>query len=139
MSFTKILVHAVWGTKKRYPFMTKEIRPIILDHIKTNASSKGIYIDRINGFTDHLHCLMEMHQEYSIGKTIQLLKGESSYWINKERLTAKKFEWGVEYYAVSVDSSSLYQVRMYIQGQELHHQKVSFQKEYEEMIKGFDF
>jgi hypothetical protein len=43
MSFTKIMVHAVWGTKKRYPYITKEIRPIILDHIKTNASSKGIY------------------------------------------------------------------------------------------------
>jgi REP element-mobilizing transposase RayT len=139
MSFTKIMVHAVWGTKRRYPFMSKEIRPLIIDHINTNAVSKGIYIDSINGFTDHLHCLMDMHQEYSIGKSIQLLKGESAHWINKEKLTSSKFEWSDEYYAVSVDAQNIIQTRMYILGQEAHHQKVSFQQEYNELMKGFGY
>lgn len=139
MSFTKIMVHAVWGTKRRYPFITKEIRPIIIEHIKTNAISKGIYIDTINGYTDHLHCLIDLHQEYSIGKSIQLLKGESAYWINKERITKLKFEWSEEYYAVSIDAQNLNHTRMYIQGQEVHHRKVSFQQEYEDLMKGFGF
>ncbi len=139
MSFTKIMVHAVWGTKRRYPFITKDIRPIIINHIKNNAESKGIYIDTINGYNDHLHCLMDLNQEYSIGKSIQLLKGESAYWINKERLTNTKFEWSDEYYAVSVDAENITHTRMYIQGQEVHHQNISFQQEYDELMKGFGF
>jgi putative transposase len=139
MSFTKIMVHAVWGTKNRYPFITKDIRPIIIDHIKENAASKGIYIDSINGYTDHLHCLMDLNQEYSIGKSIQLLKGESAYWINKERLINRKFEWADEYYAVSIDAKNLTQIRMYILGQEVHHQKVSFKQEYEELMMDLGF
>jgi hypothetical protein len=82
---------------------------------------------------------MDMHQEYSIGKTLQLLKGESAYWINKEKLTRSKFEWADEYYAVSVDAKNITNTRMYILGQDVHHQKVSFQEEYDELIKGFGF
>jgi REP element-mobilizing transposase RayT len=133
------MVHTVWGTKKRYPFITKEIRPLLIDHIKSNAIAKGIYIDTINGYTDHLHCLMDLNPENSIGKSMQLLKGESAYWINKEKLTIPKFEWSDEYYAVSVDAQNITHTRMYIQGQEVHHQKVSFKEEYDELIKGFGF
>jgi hypothetical protein len=60
---------------------------------------------------------------------MQLLKGESAYWINKEKLTKSKFEWSDEYYAVSVDANNITHTRMYILGQEVHHQKVSFQEE----------
>jgi len=139
MSFTKIMVHTVWGTKNRTPFITKHIKPILLDHIKANAISKGIYIDQINGYLDHIHCLVDLNQEYSIGKTIQLLKGESAFWINQQRLIPTKFEWSAEYYAVSVDANNFNQVRMYIEGQEVHHCKVTFQQEYKELMKGFGF
>ncbi len=138
MSFIKIMVHTVWGTKERLPFLNNEIRPTIINHIKTNANSKGIFIDRINGHSDHLHCLLGLHSELSISKTLQLMKGESAYWINDQKLTKSKFEWANEYFAVSVNANRLEQVRWYIEGQELHHKKITFQEEYEEFIKEYE-
>lgn len=51
------MIHAVWGTKNRQPLLTKEIRLKVIEHIQENAKTKGIYIDRLNGYADHLHCL----------------------------------------------------------------------------------
>ena len=107
MSFVKIMVHAVWGTKSRQPHLQKEILFSIIEHIKVNAKLKEIYIDRINGYTDHLHCLMALNADMSISKAMNLIKGESAFWINKQKLVVPKFEWADEYFAVSVSESML--------------------------------
>jgi REP element-mobilizing transposase RayT len=65
---------------------------------------------------------------------MQLVKGESSFWINKHQLTEEKFEWQDEYYGVSVSESILPKVRKYIENQEQHHRKKSFEEEYEDFI-----
>ena len=70
---------------------------------------------------------------------MQLIKGESSYWINKHELTSRKFEWQDEYFAVSVSESKLDLVRNYIKNQEEHHRKKTFQEEYQELIQHFNF
>ncbi len=44
MAYVKIMVHAVWGTKNREPILTKELRETVIEHIKQNAKTKGIYI-----------------------------------------------------------------------------------------------
>lgn len=72
-------------------------------------------------------------------KIMQLIKGESSFWINKNQLTKEKFEWQDEYFAVSVSESQLYRVRNYIKNQEQHHRKKTFQEEYDEFIAKYGF
>jgi len=61
---------------------------------------------------------------------MQLIKGESSYWINKNQLSAGKFEWADEYFAVSISDSQVNRVRKYIKNQETHHQHESWEEEY---------
>lgn len=91
MSFIKINVHCVWSTKDRFPFLSnRNIQQLVWDHIRQNARSKGIYIDTINGHVDHCHCLISLGGDQSIQKVIQLIKGESSNWINKNGLIKKK-------------------------------------------------
>src|SRR5690242_18583072 len=107
MAFVRIWIHAVWGTKNRYPYLTKEIKNKVINHIRENAKQKEIYVDTINGHTEHLHCLMGLNAELSIAKTMQLIKGESAFWINRQKLTGSKFEWADEYYAVSVSESAV--------------------------------
>ena len=68
-----------------------------------------------------------------------MIKGESSRWINKERLTSTKFEWQDEYFAVSVSESMIDKVRDYIEKQEEHHEKKSFIEEYNNFIKKYNF
>lgn len=139
MSFVRVWIHTVWGTKNRYPFLTKEIKPQVIKHIKENAKSKDIFIDRINGHNEHLHCLMGLNADTSISKTMQLIKGESAFWINKQKISRSKFEWADEYFAVSVSESMLEKVRAYIDDQEAHHNKITFTQEYEEFIRKYNF
>lgn len=75
----------------------------------------------------------------SISKAMQLIKGESAFWINKNKITDLKFEWADEYYAASVSESMLYKVRNYIKNQELHHMKKSYSEEVEVLIKKYGF
>ncbi len=135
MAHTKVWIHAVWGTKNRYPFLTKDLRSKVISHILQNAKAKEVYIKNMNGHSDHLHCLFALNADSSISKTLQLLKGESAFWINKEKLTITKFEWANEYYASSVSESQLQYVMNYIDDQEEHHKKTTFQQEYENFIQ----
>ncbi|AHF14986.1 transposase [Niabella soli DSM 19437] len=140
MPFVKVYLHFVWSTKNRYPFLnSKDLRIKVWDHIRENAKSKGIFIDTINGHTDHCHCLVSLGADQTIQKTMQLIKGESSFWINKSELTPEKFEWQDEYFVVSVSESIVDKVRAYIKNQEDHHKKKTFQNEYEDFIDKYGF
>jgi REP element-mobilizing transposase RayT len=70
---------------------------------------------------------------------MNLLKGESSHWINKNKITNLKFEWQDEYFAVSVSQSHFSTVKEYILNQEEHHKKKTFQQEYNEFIEKYNF
>ena len=130
----------MWSTKNREPFLdSKELRLKVWDHIRENAKSKGIYLDFVSGYSDHCHCLVSLGLDQTIQKIMQLIKGESSFWINKNQLTKQKFEWQDEYFAVSVSESMLEKVRKYIQNQEDHHRKKSFQEEYVEFLDKYGF
>ena len=140
MPFVKIYIHIVWSTKNRYPFFqTREIRTQVWNHIAENGKKKGVFIDFVNGYSDHCHCLVYLSIDQTIQKVVQLIKGESSFWINKIGLISEKFEWQDEYFAVSVSESLLDRVRDYIKNQEIHHQKKSFQMEYDEFISKYGF
>ena len=139
MSYVKNWLHCVWGTKSKMPFLTKEIKQTILDHIKENASDKGIYIDILNGHSQHLHCLLSLSPDHSLSKVMQLIKGESSFWINRNRITKYKFEWAVDYFAVSVSESHVPKVREYIGNQEEHHRKKTWEEECNQFLTEYGF
>lgn len=131
MPFIKIYIHLVFSTKNRIPFFnTSAVRVKVWKHIKENASEKGIFVDMVNGFSDHCHCLISLGSNQNIEKVVQLIKGESSFWINKNELTREKFAWQDEYFAVSVSESMVELVRNYIRNQEIHHTKQTFEQEY---------
>ncbi len=135
MGYVKIWVYLVWTTKNREPILNKEIRRDLFSHIRENAVKKDIYIDFINGHLEHVHCLISLSSGQNIDKILMLLKGESSYWMNKNKIFGGKFEWQDEYFAVSVSESAVIRVRDYIKDQENHHKKKTFNDEYQEFIR----
>ena len=139
MGFVKIWVHLVWTTKNREPILSPEIRMHIFSHIKENAEKKGIYIDFINGHLEHVHCLISLGSGQNIDKIIMLMKGESSYWINKNKIFNRKFSWQDEYFAVSVSESAVNRVRAYIKNQKNHHNNKAFINEYQELMRKYKF
>jgi len=77
--------------------------------------------------------------DQTMSKTMQLLKGELSYWLNKHNLGKQKFEWQDEYFAVSASESLIDKVREYIKNQEDHHKKITFKEEYDQFIEKYGF
>ena len=137
MPFVKIFIHFVWTTKNRKPFLdSRQLREKVWQHIQENSVKKGVHVDTIGGYQDHCHCLIKLGIDQTASKVMQLLKGESSYWINKELLTKSKFGWQDEYYGHSVSESGLGNVRRYIQNQEEHHRKTTFGEEYRKLFGG---
>jgi putative transposase len=139
MSFVKIWVHSVWGTKNHERILDKDVRQKLFQHIKQNAKTKNIYVDFVNGYFDHVHCLLSLNTDLSISKALQLIKGESAFWANKNKLTKKKLEWADEYFAVSVSESMIEKVRSYIKNQEEHHKLETFSHEYKKFVKKYGF
>ena len=139
MSYLRVWIHVVWGTKNRQRVVTKDIRKKLLDHIAANAKEKGIYLDCINGHLDHIHSLIAMNADLSISKTVQLLKGESAYWANKNNLVKPRLEWAEEYFAISVSDAIVKKVRAYIRNQDNKHQILTFNEDYQQFIKDYKF
>ena len=79
--------------------------------------------------------LVSLGDDQTMRQLMQLIKGESSHWINKENLLSEKFEWQDEYFAVSVSESLVDKVRNYIKDQESHHTQKTWEEEYNELIE----
>ena len=137
MSYIRIWVHCVWTTNKRIPYLKDEIRDKVIYHIRNNAIQKGIYIDHINGYHEHLHALISLGGQQTISEIMQKIKGESSFWINKNKMTSLRFEWQDDFYAVSIGMSQAENLRKYIRNQEEHNKKVPFQEELDMLIEEY--
>ncbi len=139
MPFIKVYIHLFFSTLNRKNLLnTPDLRVKVWKHIKENSVKKGIFVDVVNGYSDHCHCLISLSSNQTIEKVAQLIKGESSHWINKNNLTIEKFAWQSEYFVTSVSESIIDQVRNYIINQEKHHQKKTFSEEYNEFLEKFN-
>jgi REP element-mobilizing transposase RayT len=105
----------------------------------SNAKEKGIFIDTINGDKQHLHALISLTAIQSTAEVMQLIKGESSFWINKNTIVKGDFHWADKYYAVSVSDWDVDSVRNYIKNQEEHHRKETYNEECDEFVKKYGF
>jgi putative transposase len=138
MSWVRVYMHMVFSTKNREPFLNSvDLRKNVFQHIKKNAAEKGIWLDCVNGYQDHAHCLLSIGREQTISKVAQLIKGESSFWINQNKLTTKKFVWQDDYWVVGVSESHIESVRKYIHNQESHHSGNTFSEEINDFMKKY--
>lgn len=139
MPYVRIWVHLVWTSKNRAKIMHPDLRKALLEHIRSNAREKQIYLDALNGVDDHVHALISLGADQTISKVMQLIKGESSRWLNKQDWLKGKFEWQDDYFAVSVSESGVTAVRRYIKNQEAHHRRKTFEEEYKKFIEKYGF
>ena len=137
MPFIRIWVHLIWSTKNREKIIPSEMKNILIEHIKSNCNEKGVWLDSINCVNDHIHLLISLNAEMPISKLVMLIKGESSHWINKNKLIRGKFQWQEEYIALSVSESIIPKVRDYIKNQEEHHRRITFSEEYDDFMKKY--
>ena len=119
--------------------MSKSNKDDLCMHIRENAQNKGIHLLNINGWKDHLHAFISLTTSQNVETVINLIKGESSYWANRNLLWPEKFGWQDDYFAVTVSQSHYEVINNYIDRQEVHHQFKTFADEYEEFMRAYNF
>ena len=135
MSYARIWVHAVWATHRRQKLLSQGLRQKVFQHIFQQGLKKSIKMIVVNGYDDHVHCLFQLNPAQALGDSIRYLKGESSFWINRQRLTPTRFKWQDGYYAESVSEDQFDSVRSYILNQEEHHYSITFRQEFEAVFE----
>jgi putative transposase len=88
----------------------------------------------VNGTSNHVHILLGLNPSISVSDTVHDIKRSSSLFINKNRLCLGRFSWQEGYGGFSYSRSQIPDIYSYIESQELHHQKKSFQEEYIEYL-----
>lgn len=63
------------------------------------------------------------------------VKGASSHAISQSKLLAPKFAWQVGFGAFSLGESQSKTLSRYIANQKQHHQKITFEQEYQQFIQ----
>ena len=130
-----ILIHVVFSTKQRFKVIHKLWRDDLFAYIGGIATEHKSTLLKSGGVEDHVHLLLKIHPSFAIADTVKLIKGNSSKWINENRKINARFEWQRGYGAFSVSESMSETVKRYIENQEEHHKKLSFEEEYVAFLK----
>ena len=137
-SLANVLVHIVFSTKSRYPFLTdKDIRNEMHAYIGGTCNKLDCRVLTVGGVADHVHILCALTRNLSLSKIVGEIKRGSSKWIKTKGKMLSKFSWQNGYGAFSVGQTEFERVRAYIAGQEEHHRKRSFEDEYRGFLKDY--
>ena len=128
MPYVRVWVNLNWSAKDKERIIDPTLREQLLLHILENAKSSDIFVDTVNCLEDDIHVLVSLGASQSLSKVVQLIKGESSHWINLNGLLKRKFEWQDDYFCVSVSDSAVARVREYIRDQENHHKRKTYEE-----------
>ena len=138
-SLANILVHTIFSTKDRHPFLRD--RPLreelhrYLGGILTNLACPPIIV---GGVDDHVHLLCGLSRTCEPAAMVKELKRSSSLWLKTRSPQMKNFAWQSGYGIFSIGFSQIETTRNYIEGQEEHHRTVSFQDELRQFLQRYE-
>ncbi len=135
-SLVKNLIHLVYSTKHRHPWLSKEVREALF------AYQAGIFANWecpaliVGGVEDHVHALFSLSKNYALKKIVEEVKKSSSEWMKTgSPLRIVGFQWQSGYAGFSVSESSVPAVKSYIANQSEHHHRMSFQDELRQLFE----
>jgi len=122
----------VFSTKDRRNSIAKEWQPRLWAYLAGICKNHEMIALSVGGTENHVHILFHVPPILALAKAVALLKANSSKWMGEHGI---KFSWQEGYGAFSVSSSNLDQVTRYIQNQEAHHRKTSFEDEFRALLQ----
>jgi REP element-mobilizing transposase RayT len=137
-TYTQIHIQIVFAVQNRASLINKDWKDELFKYISGIVQNNNHKLLAINGMPDHVHLLIGMRPNQSISNLVQMIKGDSSRWINEKKFVAGKFSWQEGYGAFSYEKSQVPRIIKYIQTQEEHHQKRSFIDEYLDLLETFE-
>ena len=128
-TYSQILLHTVFSTKRRATIITPEVQPRLYDYIGGIVRAQEGVVYALGGMSDHLHMLMRWRTDATIADLMRTVKARSSVWVHRTFPSAAAFAWQEGYAVFSVSKSAEQDVKAYIENQAEHHKKRDFQKE----------
>jgi len=140
-TYTNLLSHLVFSTKDRRPLIDPELKPRLLSYVIGIARNSGSKVLSINAVEDHLHLLWELSPTWSLSDAARVLKTNSSRWVHETSKSRQTFAWQTGYGAFSVSRSNISAVAHYIEAQEQHHRRRTFEEEFIDLLvkHGIDY
>jgi REP element-mobilizing transposase RayT len=130
--------HIVFSTKGRYPFLRDSVirgkMHAYLGGVCRNHDSPSLVI---GGVDDHVHILCRLSKSISVVEFVRELKRDSSKWIKETGDEFQAFFWQGGYGAFSISPSHVEALRRYIESQEQHHRKETFQDEFRRLLQKY--
>jgi len=137
-SLAKLWVHLIFSTKNRFPFLTDRILRLDMHaYLATVLRSYDCETKIVGGVEDHIHALYALSKNRSLVDVVKETKRTSSVWIKRVADSQRKFAWQRGYAAFSVGQSQTVDVIRYIENQEEHHKRVTFQDEYRTFLRRY--
>jgi len=134
-SLAKILVHTVFSTKERRPFLRdRGLREELHRYIGGILSNLNCQPIVIGGIEDRVHLLCALSRTCEASEMVKETKRGSSLWIKTTTPELRDFAWQSGYGIFSIGFSQIEPVRGYILGQEDHHRKISFQDDFRQLL-----
>jgi putative transposase len=137
-TYTQIHIHVITAVKFRealiLPSWNKQLHQYITGIVQANGHKMLV----INSMPDHLHMFFGFRPTQSLSSLMQVVKGDSSEWINKHRFSSKAFQWQAGYGAFSYAKSQMKTVADYVENQQRHHSQMKFLQEYIEFLNAFE-
>jgi len=138
-SFAKVFVHLVFSTKGRRPLLDATRREPMHRMIGTVSGRLNSPVVSVGGAEDHVHVSFSMSRMVTIAEAVRVVKSSTSKWMNESETEGERFEWQSGYGIFSVSCSNLPEVKQYIETQEEHHRKFSFQDEFRALMKKHEY
>ncbi len=137
-TYTQIHIQCVFAVKFRQSVIQKVWKERLCQYITGIVQNHNHKLIAINSMPDHLHVFFGFRPDQSLSDLMRMVKGESSEWINQNKLSTSIFRWQEGYGAFSYSKSQINAVARYIENQEEHHQKKTFLEEYKNFLENFD-
>lgn len=136
-SLSNVLLHLIFSTKDRHPWLGPDVRPALHAYLATVARNSGCLCDRAGGVADHVHLAIRLSRTITIAALVEALKTSSSKWLKTQSTDLGSFAWQRGYGVFSLNPGDRDALLVYIDGQEEHHRTHTFQEEYRVFLKDF--
>lgn len=133
-SLSLVLVHIIFSTKDRRPALDESIRPALHAYLAGIARTAGCECYRVGGISDHVHLAIRLSRTMTAAKLIEELKTSSTKWLKDHSPHHARFAWQRGYATFSISPSHRDALTQYIDTQEQHHERHSFQEELRALI-----
>ena len=137
-SLSQVILHIVFSTKDRRPWLAPAIRPRMHAYLATVCRDCGCEAYRVGGVADHAHIAARLARTIGQSELLEKIKKTSSAWIKTQGPDYEHFFWQGGYGAFSIDLSQLNDLVRYLDNQETHHKTRTFQEEFRELLQKYN-